>query len=87
MYSQPLTGSSSRLLARGVHLFSEKSLNMGWIQGDCLKPPSRFGKAGGREELEEVGAAEPDRDVRMKDSSLCLSAHFSSLPKVCVKEE
>lgn len=52
-----------------------------------MKPPSRFGKAGGREELEEVGAAEPDRDVRMKDSSLCLSAHFSSLPKVCVKEE
>lgn len=56
MCSQPLTGSSSRLLARGVHLFSEKSLNVGWVQGDCLKPPSRFGKAGGREELEEVGA-------------------------------
>lgn len=51
---------------------------MGWIQGDCLKPPSRFGKGGGREELGEVGAREPDRDVQMKDSDLHLSACFSS---------
>lgn len=56
---------------------------MGWIQGDCLKPPSRFGKGGGREELEEVGAMEPDRDVRMKDSGLHLNARYSSLPKSC----
>lgn len=52
-----------------------------------MKPPSRFGKGGGREELEEVGAMEPDRGVRMKDSSLHLSARYSSLPNVCVKRE
>lgn len=58
---------------------------MGWIQGDCLKPPSRLGKGGGREELEEVGAVEPSRDVQMKDGRLHLSARFSSLPNACIK--
>lgn len=47
-----------------------------------MKPPSRFGENGGREEL---GATEPDRDVQMKDRGLSLSAHFSSLLNVCVK--
>jgi len=47
---QPLTASSSRLVARGIHLFSEKALNTGWVQGDYLKPPSRLREPGHREE-------------------------------------
>jgi len=53
---------------------------MVWVQGDCLKPPSRLGKGGGRKKLEEVGAMEPDRDAWVKDSTLQLRAVFFHFP-------
>lgn len=48
-----------------------------------MKPPSRFGKAGGGEELEEVGAAEPGRDVGMKDRFVSQCAFFLLSSSVC----